>query len=418
MLAGAERSLLELVRELSAYYNVHSIVVLPSRGPIEKMLIEAGAKVIIAHLNWWCAHEGKIDIPIIKKLYAESFNWIVQNLDCLDRLKPDIIMTNTLVMPWGAVCAFLLKCPHIWMVREFGKIGDQGFNFFLPFSDVLNFIQKSSDKIITCSHAVQKELFPNIDDDKIETIYNYIEVPPKEKIAKYSSNHFFHIPEACHLLIFGSIIKLKGQEDAVRAAIELVKKRHRKVELVIAGYSQPDYKDYLREIIESQKGNDYIRIYPFQKNIFPLLHDADVVLVCSKMEAFARVNQEAMLMGKPVIATNIDGNTEMIKHMETGLLYYPGDFMELADCIEMFMDNPFFVQEVIDKAYKYAIKTFSVEEYGGRFKNIIDEITNKKYEDKLGISQFVDFQRDILSCHRISPTRKIKNYIKKYFYIN
>lgn len=393
-LAGAERGLLELVKELIYDHDMHATVILPSRGPLEELLQKAGAVTVVAPIHWWCTGDVQQDNSHIRQLYSQSFEWIIENIPFLKQCKPDVVMTNTLVIPWGAVAASLLKCPHIWMVNEFGEL-DHRVNFFLPFAEVLSFIDQSSDKIITCSKAIQKALFAKLGNDRIDTIYYYIDVTENESIEAPGSNYFL-MPDACNLLISGTVTKSKGQEDAVRAVIELVKNRHRQVELVMAGYVQPDFQKYLREIIDAENVGDYIHIVQFQENIFPLIQEADIVLVCSRMEGFGRVTLEAMLMEKAVIATNTGGTMEMIFPGETGLLYTPGKFIQLADQIEKLLDEPVLRQELARSAYRFARKNFTKRAYGGKHHNVIMYLKNKEYINKDGISWFLMHQYQIL----------------------
>jgi O-antigen biosynthesis protein len=379
-LAGAERSLLSLVKDLTSDHETVCTVILPTSGPLEELLHQVGAVTLIAPLNWWCAENELPDQTVIGNLYAQSFAWLHDNLQRLDQIKTDVVLTSTLVIPWGAVAAFLLKRPHIWKVNEFGEL-DHGLNFFMPFPQILDFIEKSSQKIVTCSRAIQDELFPNVDATKVTTLYYSIDIPEHLEIAP--ADNFFRLPDAFHVIISGSVTRSKGQEDALRAVIELVKRRKRSVELVIAGYAEPEYQTYLQGIIDSELISDYIHIVPFQENILPIVHSADLVLVCSKMEAFGRVTLEAMLMEKPVIATNTGGTLEMIFDEKTGLLYTPGNYLELADKIEYLLKDTPKRKKLAKNARQFAEKTFTPEKFGGKFHNIIMDIqlTDDDFEE-------------------------------------
>jgi glycosyltransferase involved in cell wall biosynthesis len=394
-LAGAERSLFELAKIFLCEYDAHVTVILPSNGPLEDMLRKEGATTIIAPIYWWCFPHKEFDEKTIKKRYAESFGWILDNASVLEKFHPDVVMTNSLVIPWGAIAAHFMKRPHIWMVNEFGEM-DHNLKFLLDFKEVLLFIEQSSDKIITCSRAIQKTLFPNVESEQIDTIYYHIDVPGEQNNADATCVNPFLLPDARHLLISGNIIQSKGQEDAVRAAIELAKQRQREIELVIAGYDEPDFKRYLREIIDSENADDYIHILPFQQNIFPLIHHADIVLVCSRMEGFGRVTLEAMLMDKAIVATNTGGTLEMISHGETGFLYTPGNFIELADRIEMLLDDEDLRRNMGRNAKKYAQSTFTKKEYIDRYFSIINDLKNRKYREKDFMDSFVKDQWEIL----------------------
>jgi FkbM family methyltransferase len=394
-LAGSERSLLELVRELIADYGKLCTVILPSHGPSEGLLQQAGAATIIAPLNLWAANTEPSDKAKTRQLLSQSFGWINENLHILNQINPDVVFTNTLVIPWGAVAATLLKRPHIWMVNEFGEL-DQGFRFFLPFPQILGLIEASSDKIVTNSKAVQKELFPQLNSNRIKTIYRYIDFPDKQSIPDSPEHNFYLHPEACHLVISGTIVKAKGQEDAVRAVIELIKHRNRQAELVIVGYAQPEFQNYIQEIINSEGVNDYIRIVPFQENVIPILISSDIVLVCSRMEAFGRVTLEAMLMEKAVIATNTGGTVEMIFNGKTGLLYNPGNYRQLADQIEKLLDNPNKRINLAHNALQYAKRTFTKGKFGGEYNKLLGDLRNREYQNKEGMTWFLVDQYRLL----------------------
>ncbi len=369
-LGGAERSLLELVQELSNQYQTLCTVIVPAEGELEKELQKAGALTKSAPLGWWCYLE-KNKTDEVKANLTYTGHWWRENYDILRDLNPDVVLTNTLTIPWGAISALMLDRPHVWMVNEFGVL-DHGLNFLLGFEKSLEFICKSSAKIITRSKAIHQALFPHLDFPNVETIYWNIALPQKEIEAKSGNNPSFSFPEAFHLLLSGTITKAKGQEDAIRAVIELIKNRKRQVELLMPGYNTDSaYKARMEELINSAGIGSHVRILPFQQNLIPLIEQADAVLVCSRMEGLGRTCVEAMLMKKPVIGTNSGGIPELIEDGNTGLLYSPGDYLKLADQIERLMDDATLRERLAVQGQRFALETFSIQKYGGRFNQII-----------------------------------------------
>ena len=387
-LAGAERRLLELVKELSLDYGAICTVILPTHGAIEKYLHELGSATIIAPLYWWCSGIDGIDVNQQESLMDESFQWLIENDGLFRHINPDAIITNTITLPWGALAAFFLDCPHIWMINEYGEI-DHSLKFFLPFSQVTKFICDASDKIVTCTEAVRKELFPDVEPNKIKTIYSYIDVSEKTyKNDEYYSTVYVN-RSATKLIISGSLIKSKGQEDAVRAVNELVKNRKRNVELVLVGYSDPTYEAYLRNLIGVEGLDANIHILPFQENVLALIRKADIMLVCSRAEAFGRVNLEGMLLKKVVISSNTGGNPELIKDGITGLLYPPGDHVSLANQIERIIDDFEFSTELIENAYCFATKNFTKKRFGGEYHSMLMKTKKVEFIKKIDIQPFV-----------------------------
>jgi len=380
LLAGAERSLLELCKELFTDYGCMCTVVLPSHGPSEELLHKEGVATLIGPINWWCKGGDSASENEKNQNITESLSWLICNQPLFELINPDVILTNTIVIPWGAILASIIKKPHIWMIREYGKL-DHGLNFFYSFEKILHFINESSDKIITNSKDVQNTLFPDHKPNKVETIYRFIDQP---KIDNQNINikSYFTNPESFHLIIPGSIMPSKGQDDAIRAVIELIKKRHYQAELILVGYDNPDYQKYLKELVENENVNDFVHIMPFMENINSLVQSSDIVLICSKKEAFGRVILEAMLMEKPIVATNSGGTKEMIIDGETGLLYEPGDYLQLADQIERMINDADLRNTLASKAKDYAKKTFTKEKFGGEYYKIIKELQISGYRDK------------------------------------
>jgi glycosyltransferase involved in cell wall biosynthesis len=59
----------------------------------------------------------------------------------------------------------------------------------------------------------------------------------------------------------------------------------------------------------------------------------DIFVLPSLMEGLPVVLMEAMALAKPVVAPAVAGIPELVKDGESGLLFRPGDWAELKDCI-------------------------------------------------------------------------------------
>ncbi len=65
-----------------------------------------------------------------------------------------------------------------------------------------------------------------------------------------------------------------------------------------------------------------------------------VGVICSDTEGFSNAVLEYMLSGCAVVATDVGGNREAVRHGETGLLVPPGDAQALADAVGALLDDP------------------------------------------------------------------------------
>jgi glycosyltransferase involved in cell wall biosynthesis len=410
-LGGAERSLVELVRELSSYYHTRCTVVLPGVGALESELQKAGARTIIAPTSWWCAlSQEELDRNPANLAFTGS--WLRENIQMLKDLHPDVILTNTMVLPWGAAAAFLLDKPHIWLVNEFGVL-DHGLLFQLGLEKSLEFIAQSSECVLTRSKAIQNVLFPGMNPPKVETVYRYIPPPTAEDLIADSDAPGFQNPQAFKLLLAGTISEGKGQADAVRALKILREHGLGPLELLMPGGAHQEFKARLETLIQSFGLEGIARILPFQQRMPALTNQADAVLVCSRMEGLGRVSLEAMQLKKPVIASASGGSPEMITDGETGLLYPVGDIPALAERIERLMKDPDLRVRLGENGFHFARTRFSEEQFGGRINDIMRglnarEITWTKALDAsleaLTGSEFTSFVRRTIAVHKTLKT--------------
>ena len=384
-LAGAERSLLELVTDLIRDYGVICSVVLPNNDPLRKKLEEAGASTFNFNYDWWCDSSIPADEEITRRL-NNSFKTTLEKIkEKVEKINPDVVFTRTMVIPWGAIIASLLNKPHVWLVNEFGRL-DRGLKFYLPFQKVLEIIKDSSNIILTNSNAVKKELFGNTSEPNILTIGQHIDIP--QNTIDEDKNDYFTRMDATKLIITGTISESKGQKDAILAVRELIK-RKKDVELIIVGYSSSSYLEELKYLVEDENLKEYIRFIDFKENVYPIINQADIVLVCSRNEAFGRVTVEAMLLRKPVVGTNSGGTLELIKEGFNGLLYEPGNYNQLADRIEYLIENEEKIKEFEENGYKFVKEHFTKEEYGGRVYKLLMSIKNDRNPASSSYWQFV-----------------------------
>jgi len=372
-LAGAERRLINLTNELISDYGTLCTVIIPNKGPIKEKLHRVGCATIRLHYHWWCVDNRK-HLSNLPRNLNESYLTIKLSR-IINDIQPDIIITNTLVIPWGAVFAYENGIPHLWMVNEFGR-ADHGFIFNFGLDQIVQFIEAQSDKIITCSKSVKNELFNS--SDQVDVIYCSFSNLSKDISYIKPVDDVFLNDEAFHLLLTGTISFGKGQLDAVKAAIELIKNRGKNIELVLIGYANNEYQNELDTLIKSENVENDIQILPFRDDIYPVMKSADVILLCSKFEAFGRVVPEGMLLNRPVIGTNTGGIIESIQNGKTGLLYSPGNYLELADKIQKLMENPKLRNLIANNGNNFARGKFSRQAFSGKFYSEFIKLKNKQ----------------------------------------
>jgi len=89
----------------------------------------------------------------------------------------------------------------------------------------------------------------------------------------------------------------------------------------------------------------------------------DVVVVPSRVEPFGNVAVQAMLAGRPVVASRTQGLAEIVKDGETGLLVRPDDPVALADAIAELLDDPARASALAAAGRQDAAERFGAQRY-------------------------------------------------------
>jgi glycosyltransferase involved in cell wall biosynthesis len=83
-----------------------------------------------------------------------------------------------------------------------------------------------------------------------------------------------------------------------------------------------------------------VRILPTGTNVSRLLMEAQIFVLSTNLEALPISILEAMRAGLPVVATNVGGISEAVRHDETGLLTRRGDITSLRDALARVIAEP------------------------------------------------------------------------------
>lgn len=161
--------------------------------------------------------------------------------------------------------------------------------------------------------------------------------------------------------LFGRLSEWKGQHVFLNAIAAM-----EGVQAVIVGgalFGQEAYEARIREQASRLGLDGRVRFLGFRPDVPELMAAMDVVAHTSIVaEPFGRVVVEAMMCGRPVVATRGGGVTEIIRDGETGLLVPPGDASALAAAIGCVLSQPALAERLAQKGREDVSQRFSLEE--------------------------------------------------------
>ncbi len=362
---GAELSALECMDVLKAL-GVQCHAVLPQNGQLIADLKQRQIPYKIIPYKVWI----EPPVPLWKRLLGTFWNLLITYFTTfmVGRWRCDLIITNTINICVGAFVAKFCGLPHIWYIREFG-FEDHGWRYHLGEKPSLWIMNRFSVVCLAVSRAVAQKYQANITPSKVHYLYQPINVdlpcPPDGLLDKKQ----FQL--TC--IVVGRLQEGKRQEDAIRAIGEL-RDQGVLAQLWVVGGGDQNYLHFLENLVREEKLIEHVTFFGQVDNALPYIQQADVLLLCSRCEAFARVVVEGMKAGKPVLGTKSGGTVEQIQDGFNGFLYEPRDHKGLARKIKYLHDNPTLMKEMGMNGKKWAMKTFTQERYKKEITRILGQI--------------------------------------------
>ncbi len=346
-LGGAELALVEGADALrSRGHDVH--VVVPEAGPLLDRLTGEVPVYECNHLLW-----ATFEPTWVSRAKLVTYNAFLSGpriARIARRVQADVVISNTVTTMAGALAASLARLPHVWFVHEFGREP-------LMFGDDLTFhlMRNSMSLCLVNSHALKarfREPFHGLD---VSVIPQAVDVPEATNGPEPGTQ--------LRLILVGAKSPFKGQHEALQALARLAR-LGLDVHLDLVGPEEHGHEHVLKELAQQLSVTECVTFIPFHPNPSELIHKADVVLVCSRIEAFGRTTVEGMKAGKPVVGAASGATPELIRHGWNGYLYRPGEVDDLTKWIQAcYYDRPA-MREMGRHGQRWAREMFNRERYG------------------------------------------------------
>ena len=225
-------------------------------------------------------------------------------------------------------------------------------------------ITKKSSKIIAISGAVKQALQnEGVDGKKIEIIYNGIILANSNTHKKIDFKKQFNIsPEEKVVGKVAHFLPWKGHMTFLKS-IPLVLRDFSNVKFIIVGGGRAGDEPYYKKLQSYVKEADIEKSVVFtgyRNDAIEIMKEFEILVHASEAEPFGLIFLEAMMLGKPIIATNAGAAPEIIIEKENGLLFQPGNHLMLAQCILRLLKDPEKCLQMGIKGRELAQKKFTL----------------------------------------------------------
>lgn len=377
-MGGATQSLLLLVKQaMSEGFSCKVLFLRDAGNAIDRYRQEDIDVLTVDNISTYAHAHGAYNTFISRRPWRVVTNWIktFRSVDksetILRSFRPTIVYLNTSVIIPFAIAARKLEIPVIWHLREQIHHGNFGIRRKL----IQDLFKSNATKVISISQVNAKALGI----EGTDVIYNSVDFKYfNRELDQQECRKKFGIIAPFSICFIGGKVQSKGADLIIMAIQNLLKFRN-DFQLLIAGEFNTSDKKSMNRIERTvfdllQRNKELVHYITFTgplHNVAELLAATDVLVWPATKPHFARPIMEAMVMGKPVIASDFESTREIIEHNRQGLLVST-DYKNISLAIQQLMNDDQLRLQMGMNGYEKAKSLFDAKMNN---KRILDQIS-------------------------------------------
>jgi len=248
--------------------------------------------------------------------------------------------------------------------------------FFQHMDDIQNIHNVQELKDINCVVGISQNLvdtFNTLNTEHNLTIQKIVSMQPffdEERFLNFSTTQtqklFFKqefnidtqdLPVICSIGNMYSNLNFKNHPLLFKAVRKIIVEKKKPMHLILVGSGAR--MEYLKKMARELEINNFVHFVGFSQKTPDILYHSDFHVLASSNESFGIVHLEAGLMKKPSIGATGTGAESIIRHESTGLLFENNNLDDLAEKIELLIDQPSYRKILGNNAYYKIQENFS-----------------------------------------------------------
>jgi len=368
---GAEQQLLELVRGIDKERFQPLVVSLYPGYPggVEPEVRQIPGVELIC-LN----RKGKYDFLILNKM-----------LFLLRQRKVDVIQPFLTPATFFGLLPAMINHTPVKVVTERSGVRlniSRGHKLYQKIED---FFTRFADSVVANSEAGMRLLVNRgINPARIKVIYNGINLerltPDPNKVAQIRVR--MGVPPDGMVVGIMAVLRPAKDHATFLQAAQVISQAMPQTRFAILGDGP------LRASLENEAKElglaSHVVFYGLQRDVGSYISAFDVACLSSvDHEGCSNALLEAMALSKPVVATDIGGNRELVDHGKTGLLVPVRSPQALADAILTCLRQPDWARDMGQRARKMVLTRFSLERMVRDYEQLYEQAMRLKQRGRL-----------------------------------
>ena len=221
------------------------------------------------------------------------------------------------------------------------------------------------DRIIAISNSVLNRFLDKYKVKNTQVIYNLIN---KEEIMDKSNKENINYKEKINLISVGRFHNMKGYDRLINVMNKL-NEDHLLDDVVLRIIGDgPDF-ELAQNLVEEYNLNNKVILMGRKRNPFPYVKSSDAFLMCSRYEPLGLVVLEAMILGIPVISTDVASIREIMSE-EHGIIVENSEDGLYNGIIEIIKNKKRFIK------YRNNLKDYSypINDIVNQIESLLDDL--------------------------------------------
>jgi glycosyltransferase involved in cell wall biosynthesis len=357
---GAQHQLMELIKGLDKERFRPIVLTFKPGGPMEREYKKIPGSRLIS-----LERKGKYDFMLLFRVF-----------NLLRKMKVDVIQPFLTPATFFSLLPALLCHTPVKIVTERNSLkartnGGFGYHLYLKAEE---FLSRFSDWAVANSEAGRECLIERgIEPSRTRTIHNGINIDS----YTWDSQAVEKVKQRLALPSGGKVVGMvarmfpsKRYDNFLKAAA-IVNKTLPDTRYALLGDGP------LRSELENlgQELGIASKVTFFGEQLDTISHVAafDIFALISETEGLSLSICEAMALGKPVVATDVGGNRELVENGKTGFLVPLEDIEALAGAIVRLLQNPEMAYDMGQKAREKIVNQFGLERYINEYQNLYED---------------------------------------------
>jgi len=314
---GKERRLTELIKHLKDKPDIKFELVVMSNDIHYKEVLDFGVKI------HYIIRKTKSDILVFFRFYKLCREYRPDLIHCWDSMTAIYLFLTCKLLNIRLINGMVADSPRKQNI--FNKYWFRARLTF-PFSDIIVGNSKAGLQAYRAPKRKSVVIYNGFDFNRIKNLVNKQDIKNQLNTRKD--------------LVIGMVASFSEYKDypTYFTAAQLILKKRRDITFLAIGSRTDSIES--RNLIDKQFIDNF-RLLGKKSGVESFINIMDICVLSTFTEGISNSILEYMALSKPVIATEGGGTIEIVKDQQTGFIINPSDPQQLAEKMEILIDDPY-----------------------------------------------------------------------------